>query len=69
MMVEVGDFVIVKTGILKGRIGQVTEKYYGNGSYLFNCYIVRDIRCGQHFEYYRKEFSKANKNRVLAELL
>jgi len=68
-MTEVGDAVVIKRGICKGNLGIVTNKYYGNGSYLFNCYIIKDLKTNKEFEYYRKEFKQISKLRLIAELL
>ncbi len=69
-MTDVGDYVILKTSVLKGRIGIVTEKYnydYNNG--LLTAYLVKDLEKGATFEYYRREFKQISKDKVMVELL
>jgi len=68
-MTEVGDYVIPKGGVLRGELCKVISKYYGNGSYLFNCYIVMSLISKASFEYYRKEFTQINKDKVMVEVL
>jgi len=68
-MTEIGDYVIPKSGILRGDLCKVISKYYGNGSYLFNCYIVMSLNSKASFEYYRKEFKQISKEKAMVELI
>ena len=68
-MTEVGDYVIPKSGILRGDLCKVIRKYYGNGSYLFNCYIIMSLDSRASFEYYRNEFKQISKDKVMVEIL
>ena len=67
-MTEVGDYVRLNSSPYRDKIGKVVEKFLGNGSYLFNCYII-DLGDGKRFEFYRKEFKQISKDEVMIEAL
>jgi len=68
-MTEIGDYVIPRGGILRGELCKVVSKYYGNGSYLFKCYLVKPLKNDVTCEYYRKEFNQVSKDKVMVEMI
>jgi len=67
-MIEVGDYVRVKTGTKRGEMGRVIKKYCPDAYYLVTVYEIT-FEDTNTFEYYRKEFKQLSKDEIIVELL